>query len=82
MTTLPFPSLTPPPDDLVCSARRCTNRAEFALVWRNPRIHDESRRKIWLACEEHGGELHEYLASRGFPVEAMPVDELEELRES
>ncbi len=62
--------------DLICSARRCTATAEFALLWRNPRIHDESRRKTWLACEEHGPFLHEYLASRGFPVEAVPVAEL------
>ncbi|HZK04792.1 MAG TPA: hypothetical protein VFC82_02980 [Actinomycetaceae bacterium] len=64
--------------DFVCSARGCRKSAEYALVWRNPRIHDASRRKVWLACEEHGGHLHEYLASRGFPVDAMPIDELDD----
>lgn len=63
--------------DKICSARKCRQPAQYALMWRNPRIHDESRRKIWLACEEHGGFLHEYLVSRGFPVEAMEIDELE-----
>ncbi|MDO5496075.1 MAG: hypothetical protein Q4G64_10200 [bacterium] len=60
----------------VCSARGCRAEAGYALLWRNPRIHDLSRTKIWLACEDHGGTLHEYLASRGFPVEAKPVTEL------
>lgn len=61
--------------DLVCSARGCREAAEYALEWRNPRIHDSSRRKVWLACEEHGPHLHEYLASRGFPVIARPIAE-------
>ncbi len=62
--------------DQVCSARGCRADAEYALLWRNPRIHDASRTKIWLACEDHGGSLHEYLASRGFPVEAKAVGEV------
>lgn len=62
----------------MCSARGCRAAAEYALLWRNPAIHDESRIKIWLACEVHGGTLHEYLASRGFPVEPKPIGELTE----
>lgn len=83
MTTTPGTPKPGAPDrsDLVCSARACRATAEYALAWRNPRIHDASRRKIWLACEEHGGFLHEYLASRGFPVEAMPIDQLDDASE-
>ena len=36
-----------------CSAKGCRHEATYALVWRNPRIHDGDRRKTWLACEEH-----------------------------
>ncbi|MFC7789628.1 hypothetical protein ACU045_11675 [Microbacterium sp. MAHUQ-60] len=38
-------------------------------MWRNPRIHSEDRRKIWLACDEHIGFLSDYLRTRDFPVE-------------
>ena len=64
--------------DRVCSSRGCRAEAEYALKWRNPRIHTADRVKIWLACEEHGGTLHEYLATRGFPVEAVPVAKLDD----
>lgn len=64
--------------DRVCSARGCRAEATYALKWRNPAIHTADRVKIWLACEEHGGTLHEFLAGRGFPVEAVHVAELDE----
>jgi hypothetical protein len=51
-----------------CSRAGCRNDATWDISWRNPRIHAEDRRKIWLACDEHREFLHEYLASRGFPV--------------
>jgi hypothetical protein len=38
------------------------------VVWRNPRIHAPDREKVWLACDEHVGFLHDYLAARDFPV--------------
>ena len=58
----------------VCSRAGCRVAAIWQVVWRNPRIHDASRRKIWAACAEHVDYLREYLASRAFPVEvvAMP----------
>ena len=58
----------------VCSRAGCRAEALWQVVWRNPRIHDASRRKIWAACAEHVDYLREYLASRAFPVEvvAMP----------
>lgn len=56
----------------ICSRARCRDVARWEVRWRNPRIHDETRRKIWLACDEHRTFLHDYLASRGFPVEVHP----------
>ena len=57
-----------------CSAAGCTQPARFRVNWRNPRIHTEDRVKVWLACDEHDGNLHDYLASRGFPVQVTPLD--------
>ncbi|WP_430592993.1 hypothetical protein [Humidisolicoccus flavus] len=42
------------------------------MNWRNPKIHDESRVKVWAACEEHRDFLYDYLSSRGFPVAITP----------
>jgi len=28
---------------------------------------------VWLACDEHRDFLHDYLATRGFPVVTTPV---------
>lgn len=52
-----------------CARAACRAAATHHIVWRNPRIHDESRRKIWPACDEHVGFLSDYLRSREFPVE-------------
>lgn len=54
--------------DHPCSRAGCRAEATWQVVWRNPRIHTEERRKIWAACDEHVDYLREYLASRGFPV--------------
>ncbi|QTV80804.1 hypothetical protein [Microbacterium sp. NIBRBAC000506063] len=54
--------------ELICSRAACRARATHEIVWRNPRIHDEGREKIWLACEEHRDFLSEYLRARDFPV--------------
>ena len=71
--------MTAPADDLVCSRKGCRAPATRAVLWRNPKIHDESRQKVWLACDEHEPFLQEYLARRSFPVrtcavEAIPPD--------
>ena len=51
-----------------CSRAGCTEPATSAVHWRNPRIHDESRVKTWLACDEHVEYLRDYLSTRDFPV--------------
>ena len=57
-----------------CSAAGCTQGAAFRVNWRNPRIHDADRVKVWLACVDHRDTLAEYLTSRGFPVQVTAVD--------
>lgn len=63
-------------DELICSRKACRQTATRAVLWRNPRIHDQSRRKVWLACDEHEEVLREHLAVRGFPVATCAVDEI------
>lgn len=61
-------------DDIVeCSRAGCRSHAEWAILWRNPRIHSEDRRKTWVACEEHVGYLREFLRARDFPVEVAAL---------
>ncbi len=57
-----------------CSAAGCSSAAEWRINWRNPRIHTVERVKVWLACDQHRGQLTGYLASRGFPVVITAVD--------
>ena len=56
-----------------CSRAGCTASAEFQVVWRNPKIHAEERRKIWLACLEHRDYLVDYLAVRSFFIETLAI---------
>lgn len=63
---------------LVCSAKGCRASAVHAVVWRNPRLHVEGRRKVWLACEDHREHLRDFVAMRGFLIEVVGVDELGE----
>ncbi|WP_408610954.1 hypothetical protein [Brevibacterium yomogidense] len=51
---------------LICSAKGCRDVAVHALLWNNPSLHTEDRRKIWLACDEHREHLEEFLRLRGF----------------
>jgi hypothetical protein len=62
-------------DELRCSRAGCRSDASIAVNWRNPRIHTADRVKVWLACDEHGEYLREYLATRGFPVRLTPLGE-------
>ena len=66
-----------PPSHFACSARGCRSRATWALLWNNPRLHTEERRKTWLACDPHLGGLSEHLDVRGFlrETEAIGVDD-------
>jgi hypothetical protein len=36
------------------------------LAWRNPRLHDATREKHWLACDAHVDGLAQFLEARGF----------------
>ena len=58
-------------ETLKCARAACRADATHQVVWRNPRIHAEDRRKIWPACDEHVGFLSEYLRAREFPVEVV-----------
>lgn len=60
-------------ETLVCSARGCRAGAAWELRWNNPRIHDEERRKTWLACDEHRESLADFLTARSFLREVVPV---------
>lgn len=59
---------------VVCSRAGCRADARWRVVWRNPRIHEATRRKIWAACDDHVGYLRDYLAARDFPVAVEPMD--------
>jgi hypothetical protein len=56
-----------------CSRAGCRSSAVWRIQWRNPRIHAEDRRKVWVACDEHRDFLHDYLAAREFPVSVSPL---------
>jgi hypothetical protein len=45
------------------------------IAWRNPALHDASRRKVWLACDEHLEYLEGFLATRAFPLEVERIAE-------
>lgn len=62
------------PDTPTCSRAGCREPASWRIDWRNPRIHDETRRKTWLACEEHLEFLRGFLATRDFPLEVLPLE--------
>lgn len=62
---------------LVCSAKGCRQVATRALRWNNPRLHDEDRRKVWLACDAHTESLGDFLRMRGFLKDTVAVAELD-----
>ena len=62
----------------VCSRAGCRATARWRIEWRNPRIHAEDRRKIWVACDEHRDYLRDFLATRDFPVEVTPLAQVGE----
>ncbi|UCR89688.1 hypothetical protein [Mycetocola spongiae] len=74
-------SLFGEPEAAECSRAQCREAAAWRIEWRNPKIHDETRRKIWLACEEHREYLVGFLEARNFPVEALPFTSPEETHE-
>lgn len=64
------------PGDTRCSAKGCRLAAVHAVVWRNPKLHDMARRKVWLACDEHRDSLAGFVDRRGFLIEVISVREL------
>lgn len=52
-----------------CSRAGCVEAAESLIIWRNPRIHQENRTKIWAACKIHQEYLVDYLKQRDFFIE-------------
>ena len=64
-----------PEHDYTCSRAGCGTAAQWMIQWRNPKIHPEDRRKVWLACSEHVDFLREFLAARDFPLEVVPTPE-------
>lgn len=58
-----------------CSSAGCRDVAAWTIAWRNPRIHAETRVKEWAACDAHRDHLLGWLASRDFPVVAVPFGE-------
>lgn len=64
--------------ELVCSAKGCRRAAVHAVLWRNPALHTEQRRKVWLACDDHRDHLRDFVQLRGFLLDVVGVDELTE----
>lgn len=60
-------------DPLECSAKGCRAPAGWVLLWNNPKLHTEDRRKQWLACEEHRESLSAFLSVRGFLKDVQPL---------
>ena len=60
-------------EELICSARGCSELAQFEVVWNNPKLHTLDRRKIWLACNDHEVTLRSFLSARGFWKETLPI---------
>lgn len=73
--------MTPAGSPVVCSAKACRVQATSAVIWRNPRIHQEGRRKVWTACSEHRDSLGDFLDLRGFLLEVIPVEQLDPERD-
>lgn len=61
---------------LTCSRKACREKAHWALLWNNPKLHTPERRKKWLACEAHKETLENFLSARSFWVETIPVEDL------
>jgi hypothetical protein len=55
-----------PDHERLCSAKGCRSVATVDLAWRNPRLHDATRTKHWLACDDHVDHLTDFLSVRGF----------------
>lgn len=63
-------------DPFLCSRAGCSETADRALRWQNPKIHRGDRFKTWLACPKHFDYLYGFLEARGFPITVVTTDEL------
>ncbi|OSM43884.1 acetone carboxylase [Nesterenkonia sp. PF2B19] len=63
----------PGPETPQCSRKGCRSAAVWQILWNNPKIHDEQRRKVWLACDEHRAWLENFLAQRLFWRSTVPL---------
>lgn len=63
------------PGEHECSRAGCKDEAIWALLWRNPKVHTEDRRKTWLACTEHLEYLRGFLEARSFLLEVVLLDD-------
>ena len=61
------------PDTPQSSRKGCRADAAWQIRWNNPRIHAPERRKTWLACPEHRGDLEQFLGARGFWKDTVPL---------
>ncbi|GHJ44772.1 hypothetical protein Cs7R123_21140 [Catellatospora sp. TT07R-123] len=57
----------------ICSRKGCRAAAAWELRWNNPKLHAPDRRKSWLACDEHGEFLADFLTARNFLRETLPL---------
>lgn len=65
-------------DELICSAKGCRSEAVNAILWNNPKLHTEDRRKVWLACPRHTESLSDFLSLRGFLRDVIAADAIPE----
>ncbi|MDO4917457.1 MAG: acetone carboxylase [Rothia sp. (in: high G+C Gram-positive bacteria)] len=56
-----------------CSRKGCLSAATWQVQWNNPKIHEASRRKIWLACNNHREYLENFLKARNFWKETVAL---------
>ena len=56
-----------------CSRAGCGQVATARIEWRNPRIHEASRTKVWLACDAHREYLTGFLEARAFPIRVVDL---------
>lgn len=68
---------TEPDEPLICSGKGCRTPAAWALLWNNPKIHEPSRRKVWLACDDHRDHLETFLTARSMLRETIRVEDLD-----
>ena len=59
----------------VCSAKGCSAQGQWVLAWNNPKVHDPTRRKAWVACDDHRTHLTQFLDSRRFLRAIVPLQD-------